>query len=64
MSKKRVPAPMKSRRKRMTRLEMVIGNWMLNDARAHGFTGDPADIYEQGIRLADEIRRYIKVDES
>lgn len=62
---KKRPAPMKSRVKRMSRLELVIGNWMLSKAKEQGRSEekDPADIYAEGIQLADQIQRFFKLSE-
>lgn len=49
----------------MSRLELVIGNWLLDKAKEQGFSeaSDPADIYAEGIQLADHIRRHFRIDE-
>lgn len=49
----------------MSRLELVIGNWMLSKAKEQGRSEeqDPADIYAEGIQLADQIQRFFKLSE-
>lgn len=47
----------------MTRLELVIGNWMLDKAKGQGFNGDPAEIYAEGIQLADQVKKFFEVKE-
>jgi hypothetical protein len=65
LGQRKIQAPMKSRLRHMSRLELVIGNWMLDKAKEQGFSEDhdPKDIYAEGIQLADQIRRWFKIEE-
>lgn len=62
---KKILAPLKSRRKRMTRLEIAIGNWFIRKAQKFDRTPDVPyeELYSEGIRLADYLRKHFKIKE-
>ena len=61
---RKVPAPMKSRMKKMTRLQLVIGNWLLDSAEERGVVyADPAHAFREAITLSDQLKRFFRMEE-
>lgn len=65
MATRKVPAPMRLKSdKKMSRLQLVIGNWMLAELKRTRVTNyDPIVVYHEAGLLAKNIEKFFKVSD-